>query len=373
MFPKITEIQTLRECSVPGNLYSVDITSWNENVPYGDVFTIYAHHCLVRTVDDHTMFSVYVNIKFRKSVFSVIKSLIEKTSYSGMDEFHDDLALQLSRHFCTPPVRHKRHVRSNWIIATIIYTFADIHIVWFFFTDRSSVQSPLSGSTASIANRASTPPRIETSPTRHKKASSQSQPTPINSHHSQQPTNKFVFPSKSDRTNASPQPSSSRKCACFILVLLVAVSALNVILFVHLVSIRDADVADTSEAWLDALRWDEAANFSSDDWVRIVETRELLHRRKLAAMKRSLVGSISSLKQVYYPTYTHNIHVYHFQTNTSPTQTEYHLLQMVALLATARPQPHFYRSDDDETAATNVGENGQRKLSSSMHSTVVDL
>lgn len=68
-----------------------------------------------RTVDDHTMFSVYLHVKFRKSVFSVIKSLIEKTTYSGVEDFHNDLALQLSRHFCSPPVRHKRHHRSKFI------------------------------------------------------------------------------------------------------------------------------------------------------------------------------------------------------------------------------------------------------------------
>lgn len=47
---QVTENQTLRECSVPGQLYSVDIISSNAGIPYADSFFVTMHYCLVRYV-----------------------------------------------------------------------------------------------------------------------------------------------------------------------------------------------------------------------------------------------------------------------------------------------------------------------------------
>lgn len=112
-------------CSVPGRLYSIDILSWNEHVPYADVFEIHVHHCLVRTVDDHTMFSVYAQIKFKKYVFGVIKSIIEKTTWNGIEDYHLDLQMHLQSNFCSPPAKGKRPNKS---IIIIKYTFPLLYI-----------------------------------------------------------------------------------------------------------------------------------------------------------------------------------------------------------------------------------------------------
>ena len=45
---QVTEKQTLRECSVPGQLYSVDIISTNAGIPYAESFFVTMHYCLVR-------------------------------------------------------------------------------------------------------------------------------------------------------------------------------------------------------------------------------------------------------------------------------------------------------------------------------------
>lgn len=44
----MTEVQVMRNCSVPGQLYSIDITSTNAGIPYADSFKIEAHYCLLR-------------------------------------------------------------------------------------------------------------------------------------------------------------------------------------------------------------------------------------------------------------------------------------------------------------------------------------
>lgn len=44
----MTEVQIMKDCSVPGELYSIDITSVNSGIPYADSFQILTHYCLVR-------------------------------------------------------------------------------------------------------------------------------------------------------------------------------------------------------------------------------------------------------------------------------------------------------------------------------------
>lgn len=44
----VTENQTLRNCSVPGQLYSVDVISTNSGIPYAESFFVTMHYCMVR-------------------------------------------------------------------------------------------------------------------------------------------------------------------------------------------------------------------------------------------------------------------------------------------------------------------------------------
>lgn len=45
---QVTEVQKMLECSTPGQLYSIDITSMNSGIPYADSFQVLLHYCLVR-------------------------------------------------------------------------------------------------------------------------------------------------------------------------------------------------------------------------------------------------------------------------------------------------------------------------------------
>lgn len=51
---KVTETQIMRNCSVPGQLYSIDASSVNAGIPYADSFYVELHYCMKRTTDDHT-------------------------------------------------------------------------------------------------------------------------------------------------------------------------------------------------------------------------------------------------------------------------------------------------------------------------------
>ena len=73
----------MRSCSIPGQLYSIDATSVNQGIPYADSFVVLLHYCMKKTVDDSTVMSVHAQIKYKKSVWGVIKGFIEKNTWLG--------------------------------------------------------------------------------------------------------------------------------------------------------------------------------------------------------------------------------------------------------------------------------------------------
>lgn len=88
---RVTETQVMRECSQPGQLYSIDVHSVNEDIPYADTFVVLLHFCLRATVDHHTDVMVFAQVKFLKSVWAVVKAFIEKNAYAGLEEFCQSL------------------------------------------------------------------------------------------------------------------------------------------------------------------------------------------------------------------------------------------------------------------------------------------
>jgi hypothetical protein len=60
-------------CSKPGELYAVDTDSVNAGIPYADSFYINTHYCLSRTADNESCLTVYAQIKYKKSVWGLVK------------------------------------------------------------------------------------------------------------------------------------------------------------------------------------------------------------------------------------------------------------------------------------------------------------
>ncbi|XP_016941184.3 protein Aster-B isoform X6 [Drosophila suzukii] len=104
---KVTEYQTQRECSKPGELYSIDVNSVNAGIPYADSFSVLIHFCLARTVDDHTMLSIHTQIKYKKSIWGVVKGFIEKNTWAGVEDFFGAQLHALQSETCIPPAKGK--------------------------------------------------------------------------------------------------------------------------------------------------------------------------------------------------------------------------------------------------------------------------
>lgn len=53
------------------------------------------------------MLSVYVQIKYIKTVWGVIKGFIEKNAWAGMENFYKELLKSLQSEYCIPPAKSK--------------------------------------------------------------------------------------------------------------------------------------------------------------------------------------------------------------------------------------------------------------------------
>ncbi|XP_017954495.1 protein Aster-B isoform X4 [Drosophila navojoa] len=119
---KVTEYQTMRECSKPGELYSIDVNSVNAGIPYADSFSVLIHFCLARTVDDHTMLSVHAQIKYKKSIWGMVKGFIEKNTWAGLEDFFGAQLHALQSETCIPPAKGKGRRPRRGILVTATAT-----------------------------------------------------------------------------------------------------------------------------------------------------------------------------------------------------------------------------------------------------------
>lgn len=75
---------------------------------------------LFRTVDDHTMFSVHAQVKYKKSVWGVVKGFIEKNTWAGLEDFYTALLRALQSEYCIPPAKAKGRRPRRGIAANVL-------------------------------------------------------------------------------------------------------------------------------------------------------------------------------------------------------------------------------------------------------------
>ncbi|KAJ9582476.1 hypothetical protein L9F63_003169, partial [Diploptera punctata] len=110
---QVTETQTMMPCSKPGELYAIDTESVNAGIPYADSFYVTTHYCLSRTSDTETCLAVYSQIKYRKSVWGLVKSFIEKNTWSGLEDFYTALQRALLEEGTQLPITKKKTRRRR--------------------------------------------------------------------------------------------------------------------------------------------------------------------------------------------------------------------------------------------------------------------
>lgn len=64
----------MQPCSKPGKIYSIDGEVVNSGIPYADSFYVFTHYCLIKTSENETSLNVYASLKYKKSVWGLVKS-----------------------------------------------------------------------------------------------------------------------------------------------------------------------------------------------------------------------------------------------------------------------------------------------------------
>ncbi|XP_071575729.1 protein Aster-B isoform X1 [Temnothorax nylanderi] len=88
---QVTETQVMLPCSRPGHLYCIDVDSANAGIPYADSFSVSTHYCMNSISDNETSLVIYSQIKYKKSVWGFVKSVIEKNCWAGFEEYTNSL------------------------------------------------------------------------------------------------------------------------------------------------------------------------------------------------------------------------------------------------------------------------------------------
>ncbi|KYN03970.1 GRAM domain-containing protein 1B, partial [Cyphomyrmex costatus] len=93
---QITETQVMLPCSRPGHLYCIDVESVNAGIPYADSFSVLTHYCMNNISENETNLIIYSQIKYKKSVWGFVKSVLEKNCWAGLEEYFNSLIKALT-------------------------------------------------------------------------------------------------------------------------------------------------------------------------------------------------------------------------------------------------------------------------------------
>ncbi|XP_056649469.1 protein Aster-C isoform X3 [Monodelphis domestica] len=94
-FTSATEKQTLYKESQEARFYLVDSEVLTHDIPYHDYFYTSSRYCITRSSKQKCRLRVSSDVKYRKQPWGLIKALIEKNSWSSLEEYFKQLESDL--------------------------------------------------------------------------------------------------------------------------------------------------------------------------------------------------------------------------------------------------------------------------------------
>lgn len=83
--------------SQPGQMYLIDAECTPLGIPYADAFYVMNRYCLTRVSKEKCRLRVTSEVKYRKSVWGVVKNMIERNSVQGVLDYFQCLGIHLRR------------------------------------------------------------------------------------------------------------------------------------------------------------------------------------------------------------------------------------------------------------------------------------
>lgn len=75
------------------------------------------------------MFSVHAQVKYKKSVWGVVKGFIEKNTWAGLEDFYTALLRALQSEYCIPPAKAKGRRPRRGIALYFLFHYLRIQLI----------------------------------------------------------------------------------------------------------------------------------------------------------------------------------------------------------------------------------------------------
>ncbi|XP_043116807.1 protein Aster-A isoform X1 [Puntigrus tetrazona] len=93
----VVETQTLHKSSTRGECYVVDSEVITSGIPYQDYFYTVHRYCLTSVNKHKSRLRVSSDICYRKQPWSLVKALIEKNTWSGIEEYYRHMEMEVCK------------------------------------------------------------------------------------------------------------------------------------------------------------------------------------------------------------------------------------------------------------------------------------
>ncbi|KAM3614641.1 uncharacterized protein V6R79_017378 [Siganus canaliculatus] len=271
----VVETQTLHKNSARGECFVVDSEVITSGIPYQDYFYTVHRYCLTSVNKHKSRLRVSSDICYRKQPWSLVKTLIEKNTWSGIEEYY-------------------RHMESEVCkLETLL---------------QSEVSVVTTGEAVGAADAAKTPPALR----RRKRACSRRQGEKEREREGgvmgagdrgdrgvgeerdrREASAQYIKLGERSRSAGHNSVSTILLIVSFILVVLVA---LNMLLFYKLYALERA--AHTLETWHSYSVDDSPLPQTAGEWAQVLQLQRQFHQAQLSKWQQILQSSVTLLDQM---------------------------------------------------------------------------
>ncbi|KAG7469025.1 hypothetical protein MATL_G00124450 [Megalops atlanticus] len=262
----VVETQTLYKKSSRGECYVVDSEVITSGIPYQDYFYTVHRYCLTSINRHKSRLRVSSDICYRKQPWSLVKALIEKNTWSGIEEYYRHMEAEVCK------------------LETLLQS--EVSVV---------------GAGEGAVDAAKTPPALR----RRKRAcprragereregggaGERAGPGPAEDRDSRDAGAQYKL---RERARGASSISTVLLIVSFILVVLVA---LNMLLFYKLWALERA--AHTLETWHSYSLTDSPLPQSAGEWAQVLQLQRQFHQAQLSKWQQILQSSVTLLDQM---------------------------------------------------------------------------
>ncbi|KAL3059903.1 hypothetical protein OYC64_014493 [Pagothenia borchgrevinki] len=270
----VVETQTLHKNSVRGECFVVDSEVITSGIPYQDYFYTVHRYCLTSMNKHKSRLRVSSDICYRKQPWSLVKALIEKNTWSGIEEYY-------------------RHVESEVIkLETLMQT--EVTVV----TTGEAVGADAAKTPPSQRRRKRTCSRRQGDKDREREGGGmgggdRGDRGVGEDRDRREASGQFIKLGERSRGGGPNSISTILLIVSFILVVLVA---LNMLLFYKLYALERA--AHTLETWHSYSVADSPLPQTAEEWAQVLQLQRQFHQAQLSKWQQILQSSVTLLDQM---------------------------------------------------------------------------